>query len=138
MAYKTRFTPKNPQKYIGTKTELLCRSLWERRVCKFLDENEKIVKWSFEEVEIPYVSPIDKKVHRYIPDFLVQVDRGHTKKSMLIEIKPKKQVHLRESASKQEKVMFAINNAKWQAAQKFCEKHNIEFKILTEKEIFHG
>ena len=138
MAYKTRFTPKNPQKYIGTKTELLCRSLWERRVCKFLDENEKIVKWSFEEVEIPYVSPIDKKVHRYIPDFLVQVDRGHTKKSMLIEIKPKKQVHLKESASKQEKVMFAINNAKWQAAQKFCEKHNIEFKILTEKEIFHG
>ena len=138
MAYKTKFTPKNPQKYVGTKTELLCRSLWERRVCKFLDENEKIVKWSFEEVEIPYVSPIDKKVHRYIPDFLVQVDRGHTKKSMLIEIKPKKQVHLKESASKQEKVMFAINNAKWQAAQKFCEKHNIEFKILTEKEIFHG
>jgi hypothetical protein len=138
MAYKTRFTPKNPNKYIGTKKELTCRSLWERRVCKFLDENSKVIKWSFEEVEIPYVSPLDKKVHRYIPDFLVQVEQAHQKKSMLIEVKPKKQVKLRESASGKERLMFAINKAKWEAAQRFCQKHNIEFKILTEEEIFHG
>jgi len=138
MAYKTRFTPKNPNKYIGTKKELTCRSLWERRVCKFLDENLHVTKWSFEEVEIPYVSPLDKKVHRYIPDFLVQVEQANRKKSMLIEVKPKKQVKLKESASGKERLMFAVNKAKWEAAQRFCEKHNIEFKILTEEEIFHG
>jgi hypothetical protein len=103
-----------------------------------LDENSHVTKWSFEEVEIPYVSPLDKKVHRYIPDFLVQVEQANRKKSMLIEVKPKKQVKLKESASGKERLMFAVNTAKWEAAQRFCEKHNIEFKILTEEEIFHG
>jgi hypothetical protein len=138
MAYKTRFTPKNPSKYVGTKTELTCRSLWERRVCKFLDESDKVLKWSFEEVEIPYVSPLDKKVHRYIPDFLIQIEKNNNKKSILVEVKPKKQVKLKESASGKERLMFAINKAKWEAAQRFCEKHNIEFKILTEEDIFRG
>lgn len=138
MAYKTRFTPKNPNKYIGGKKELTCRSLWERRVCKFLDESQSVTKWSFEEIEIPYVSPIDKKVHRYIPDFLVQVESNNKKKSMLIEVKPKKQVKLRESASKGDRVIYQINKAKWEAAGKFCEKYNIEFKILTEEELFNG
>jgi hypothetical protein len=138
MAYKTRFTPKNPNKYVGSKTELLCRSLWERRVCKFLDENTSVKKWSFEEVEIPYVHPIDKKVHRYIPDFLIQLEKNQEKKSILIEVKPNKQVNLKESASKKEKILFLINSAKWQAAKNFCIKHGMEFKILTEKDIFNG
>lgn len=55
-----------------------------------------------------------------------------------MEVKPKKQVKLKESASKREQIVFQINKAKWTAAQKFCEKHDIEFKILTEEEIFHG
>lgn len=138
MAYKTRFSPKNPNKYVGSKKELLCRSLWERRVCKFLDESTGVKKWSFEEIEIPYVHPIDKKVHRYIPDFLIQIEKNEQKKSILVEIKPNKQVNLKESASRNEKILFEINKAKWQAAQKFCEKHGMEFKILTEKEIFNG
>ena len=29
-----------------------------------------------------------------------------------------------------------VNEAKWKAAQKFCEKRNWEFVILTEKELF--
>jgi len=138
MAYKTRFSPKNPNKYVGSKKELLCRSLWERRVCKFLDESTGVKKWSFEEIEIPYVHPIDKKIHRYIPDFLIQIEKNEQKKSILVEIKPNKQVNLKESASRNEKILFEINKAKWQAAQKFCEKHGMEFKILTEKEIFNG
>jgi len=138
MAYKTKFTPKNPTKYIGTKKELTCRSLWERRVCKFLDESPSVIKWSFEEIEIPYVNPIDKKVHRYIPDFLIQIKQKTEQKSLLVEVKPQKQVLLRETASKKEKLIFEINKAKWHAAKNFCQKHNIEFKILTEKEIFYG
>lgn len=138
MAYKTRFTPKNPIKYIGTKKELVCRSLWERRVCKFLDESANVLKWSFEEVEIPYVHPIDKQVHRYIPDFLIQVQGKDKKRSILVEVKPKKQVKLKESANKKDRIVFEINKAKWLAAQNFCTKHNIEFKILTEEELFHA
>jgi len=136
MAYKTTFTPKNPNKYIGSKNSIKCRSLWERRVCKFFDESEKIKKWSFEEIEIPYVHPVDKKVHRYIPDFLIQVEQNNIHKSIIVEVKPLKQVHIKESASSKDKLIFEINKAKWNAAEKFCEKHQMQFQILTEKDIF--
>jgi hypothetical protein len=138
MAYKTTFTPKNPNKYIGSKNSIKCRSLWERRVCKFFDESEKIKKWSFEEIEIPYVHPIDKQVHRYIPDFLIQVEQNNINKSIIVEVKPLKQVNLKESASTKDKLIFEINKAKWNAAEKFCEKHQMQFQILTEKDIFCG
>lgn len=138
MAYKTTFTPKNPNKYIGSKNSIKCRSLWERRVCKFFDESEKIKKWSFEEIEILYVHPVDKKVHRYIPDFLIQVEQNNIHKSIIVEVKPLKQVHLKESASSKDKLIFEINKAKWNAAEKFCEKHQMQFQILTEKDIFCG
>ena len=136
MAYKTTFTPKNPNKYIGSKNSIKCRSLWERRVCKFFDESEKIKKWSFEEIEIPYVHPVDKQVHRYIPDFLIQVEQNNIHKSIIVEVKPLKQVHLKESESIKDKLIFEINKAKWNAAEKFCEKHQMQFQILTEKDIF--
>jgi hypothetical protein len=112
--------------------------LWERRVCKFFDESEKIKKWSFEEIEIPYVHPVDKQVHRYIPDFLIQVEQNNINKSIIVEVKPLKQVNLKESASSKDKLIFEINKAKWNAAEKFCEKHQMQFQILTEKDIFCG
>ena len=75
MAYRTTFKPKNVEKYVGDATKITCRSLWERNVCKFCDENQSVQKWSFEEVVIPYMSPIDQKVHNYFPDFyLVDFD----------------------------------------------------------------
>jgi hypothetical protein len=45
-------------------------------------------------------------------------------------------VVLKENSSKKEKITWAINNAKWKAAENYCLKHNFEFKVLTEKEIF--
>jgi hypothetical protein len=54
----------------------------------------------------------------------------------MIEVKPKKQTLLKENASKKEKSIWLINNAKWSAAKKYCDKHNITFKILTEKDLF--
>lgn len=136
MAYKTKFNPKNKLKYIGDPDKINCKSLWERNVCKFFDENDSILKWSYEEIIIPYVSPIDQKVKNYYPDFLVEFKSNNDKKVWLIEVKPKKQTMLKENATKNEKYTWAINNAKWSAAKNFCEKNNIEFKLLTEKELF--
>jgi hypothetical protein len=72
MPYKTKYFPKNPTKYIGDPSKILCRSLWERRFCKFLDENCHILKWSFETLKIPYISPKDNDIHIYYPDFIVE------------------------------------------------------------------
>lgn len=136
MAYRTKYSPKNPQKYIGDLSSITCRSLWERHVCKFLDENDQITKWSSEEVVIPYYSPVDKQIHNYFPDFLIEIKQNNQKEVWMLEIKPKKQTVLKEHASKKETITWIINNAKWQAAKAYCDKHNIKFKILTEKELF--
>jgi len=136
MAYRTIFNPKNPQKYAGDTSKIVCRSLWERNVCKFCDDQPNVLKWSTEEIAIPYTNPIDKKIHNYYPDFLIQFNGVNGKQTWMVEVKPKKQTLLKENASKKEKVTWIINNAKWHAAKKYCEKHNIVFQILTEKELF--
>lgn len=138
MAYKTKFKPQNPQKYVGDAKAIVCRSLWERNVCKFCDENSSITKWSFEEIVIPYFSPLDQKMHNYFPDFLIEFENAKGKNVWMVEVKPKKQTFLKENASKKEKLTWIINQAKWKAASEYCKKHGIEFKIITEKEIFNN
>ena len=136
MAYKSRFSPKNVSKYVGDATKINCRSLWERNICKFCDENANITKWTFEEIAIPYFSPIDQKMHNYFPDFLIEFEQRGTKKTWMVEVKPLKQTYLKENASKKEKLTWIINQAKWKAASNYCNKHGMEFKVITEKEIF--
>ena len=48
MAYKTKYTIQNLSKYIGDPTKIICRSLWERRVCRYMDENKNIIQDSGE------------------------------------------------------------------------------------------
>ena len=103
MAYKTIYKPKNIEKYVGDHTKIKCRSLWERNVCKFCDENSNIIKWSFEELPVPYMNPLDQKIHNYYPDFLIKFNVNGTTKSWMLEVKPKKQTILKENASKKEK-----------------------------------
>lgn len=144
MAYKNKFFPRNTSKYIGDHTNITCRSLWERKVCKYLDENKNILRWSFEKIKIPYKSPIDEQLHYYIPDFLIEKrNRDNTVSVLLIEVKPEKQTKkpiLTEKVSKRtySKNMktYLINEAKWNAARHFCKENDIKFVILTEKEIF--
>lgn len=136
MAYKTKFTPTNLGKYIGDAENIICRSLWERNICKFCDLNESVLKWSSEEFVIPYINPLDSKQHNYYPDFVIQFKTNGETKTWMVEVKPKKQTLLKENASKKEKITWIINSAKWKAAKNYCDKHNMEFKVITEKEIF--
>lgn len=136
MAYKTKFTPTNKEKYVGDVDSIVCRSLWERNICKFCDQTPNIIKWSFEEIVVPYINPLDRKTHNYFPDFLIQFKNDEGLKTWMVEVKPKKQTYLKENASKKEKITWIINSAKWEAAKKYCEKNNMEFKLVTEKEIF--
>jgi len=143
MAYKTKYIPENPTKYVGDINSINCRSLWERKFCKYLDTNKNVVRWSFESIKIPYVSPIDNKVKNYIPDFIVETRKSDGSiETKIVEIKPKKQTmepiigkkHKRTVLN--ETLTYQINKAKWQSAIKFCDKNNIKFTILTEEELF--
>ena len=92
MSYKGKYRPSYPKKYKGDPTNIIYRSLWERKFMVYCDKNEKILEWGSEEIALPYRSPIDNRIHRYFPDFYVkeQLSDGSIKK-YLVEIKPKRQ-----------------------------------------------
>jgi len=71
--YKGKFTPQNPGKYIGETSNIVYRSMWERRCMKYFDVNPSVIAWASEEVVIPYYDTTTKKVRRYFPDFLIKV-----------------------------------------------------------------
>ena len=139
---KSIYNPSNPKKYKGNASNIICRSNWERRFCKWCDLSESILEWGSEEFFIPYLSPIDKRVHRYFPDFIIKVKESTGQvKTYVIEVKPKKQT---KPPAKRKKVTqsyiyecktWEVNKAKWKAATEFCADRRIEFKIITEDEL---
>lgn len=146
MARKTLkgfFKPINPQKYKGDPTNIVYRSSWELRLMSHFDLHRNVVWWQSEEKPIPYRSPIDGRVHRYFPDFLVSIINSNGKpETLMIEVKPRDQT--REPA-KQSKVTkrylnevftWGTNQAKWAAAEEYCKERGWKFTIFTEKEIF--
>lgn len=142
MAKKGRYSPKNPQKYRGDPTKIIYRSSWEKKFMMYCDEHPNIVAWSSEEFFVPYVSPVDRKVHRYFPDFYVKkVGKDGVISTMVIEIKPyeqtqapKKPAKLTEGYVNRSKT-FAVNQAKWKATRKFCNDRDWKFQVITEKEL---
>jgi len=139
MAYKGKYIPTNPHKYIGNQRNVIYRSLWERRFMVYCDTTDKVIKWASEEVTVKYISPLDRKWHKYYPDFYVELSnqKGITKE-YLIEIKPKKQLKKPKQPSRKSKSFlwesreYVKNMSKWEAAKRFCDHKGWEFKVLTE------
>ena len=142
MAYKGKYTPKNPKKYKGDYHNIIYRSLWERKFMVYCDNSDNILEWGSEEIIIPYLSPWDGKIHRYFPDFYIKVKQasGNIKK-FIIEVKPKKQTRPPKPVTRKtrkwlnEIKTYSINDAKWKHAKEWCEINDMEFKILTEEEL---
>ena len=142
MSYKGKYQPSYPKKYKGDHTNIIYRSLWERKFMRYCDLNENILEWGSEEIVVPYRSPVDNRYHRYFPDFYIKYkdNNGKIKKS-IIEIKPYKQciepkVQKRKTKGYiYEVVEYAKNQAKWNAAREWCLDRGYEFKVLTENEL---
>jgi len=142
MAYRGKYYPSFPKKYKGDPTNIIYRSLWERKFMVYCDKNEKILEWGSEEIAIPYRSPIDNRVHRYFPDFYMKVKETNGKiKNYVIEVKPAKQTKPPAKPKRQTKgyireaYEYARNQAKWKMAKEYCADRQWEFKVVTEKEL---
>ena len=139
------YKPVNIEKYIGKKLPIF-RSGWELKFFKWADCNENILKWGSENVIIPYLSPLDNKVHRYFVDnFIIFKDRNGNNNKFLIEIKPSKQTKRPVRSKKKksstmlyEQKTYVVNVAKWKAAQEWADKKGYKFLIVTEKELNCG
>jgi|TARA_B100000900_G_scaffold250150_1_gene213078 hypothetical protein len=139
---KSKYQPSYPKKYKGDSSNIICRSSWERKFCRWCDLNESILEWGSEEFWIPYLSPVDNRVHRYFPDFIIKVKESSGQvKTYVVEVKPKKQTRPPKKPKRQTKSYiyecktYAVNQAKWKAATEFCKDHLIEFKVITEEEL---
>ena len=142
MSYKGKYYPSYPRKYKGDPTNIIYRSLWERKFMVYCDKNDNILEWASEEIAIPYRSPVDNRVHRYFPDFYMKVkERGGKVKRYVIEVKPAKQTKPPVKPKRQTKgyireaYEYAKNQAKWKMAREFCAHRQWEFKVVTEKEL---
>lgn len=137
------FMPRNSTKYIG-KYPIIIRSSWEKMMCQWLDANPEVTKWSSESHIIYYYDPIQMKNRRYYPDFFATiVNKKKQPVKYIIEVKPDKEtrppVKTRGQSTKtklHQEATYLTNQAKFNAAQKYCKKLGYHFKLLTEKEIF--
>jgi hypothetical protein len=133
------FIPKNPEKYVGN-GKIRYRSSWELTFMMFADSNPKVIKWASESIQIPYRNPLSGKQTIYVPDFfVVYQDRNGKTISELIEIKPKAQTMITEKTrSARDRASIAVNHYKWQAAQAWCSRMGIKFRVITENDIFYS
>lgn len=136
------FKPQNPEKYNGDPTKIVYRSSWELKFMDHLDKHKDVIAWQSEELAIPYRSPVDNKIHRYFPDFIVKRRDIHGKVAVLmIEIKPEKQTQPPKHPGKVTKrymtevFTWGVNEAKWKAAKEYCLDRGWAFEVFTEKQL---
>ena len=137
-SYKGLYRPTNPKKYVGNTQQIVYRSNLERKFMIYCDKNDSISQWASEELPIPYKSPLDNRIHRYFPDFIIKTNKGE---KFIIEIKPSRQCKKPKLPKKKtknyirESMEYAKNIAKWNSAKRYCSNNNFTFKIITEKDL---
>lgn len=100
------------------------------------DSNPNVITWSSEELIIPYLCPTDGKMHRYFIDFVITMSNTQT---YWIEVKPYKHTQPPRERTRRTKrhitevMTYAKNQAKWETANEYAERHNAKFQIWTEK-----
>lgn len=134
----------NREKYLGDPDKVRYLSSYERATFRWCDLSPNVIRWSSEEVVVPYHDPIKQKNRRYIVDVYLEYKMPSTGevRKILIEIKPSqftkppKKGRKRKDIYEAECATYITNQAKWGAAEKFAKQRGWEFQLLTENEIF--
>ena len=132
------YKPLNPNKYVG-KGLPRYRSGWEWAFFQFCDNNDHVLEWASEAISIKYRHPFTGKVTNYVPDIFMRYRTKNNKIcTEIIEIKPRKQSMIEGRMSEKDRMIVAINYAKWQAAQAWCRRAGIVFRVLNEDQLFRN
>lgn len=133
-----KYTLQNPKKYVG-KGEPRYRSGWEFAFFQFCDNNDNVLEWASEAIVIKYRHPFTGKITNYVPDVFMRYRTKNNKVcTELVEIKPKKQSVIEGRMSEKQKMVVAVNYAKWEAAKAWCKRAGIVFRVVTEEQMFHN
>lgn len=137
-------TLKNRDRYRGQNKIIEFKSSMELSFVRYLDAHPHIHWWNYEETIIPYKNPIDHRMHKYFPDFRMNYTTARgTVQEAIVEIKPLYELAEKPALSEKNPMKVneaivaehAINRAKWSACRTYCERNNIKFIFLTEKEL---
>lgn len=134
--YKGGFKPRNPEKYQGDMDKIKYRSSWELGAFNWCDKHPGIIKWSSEEVVVPYRCRTDGEMHRYFVDLYIKFSNLE---EYLIEIKPSGQTIMPKSNGRRTKKFlmevetFQKNTSKWEAASEYARRRGMTFEIWTEE-----
>jgi hypothetical protein len=138
----------NLAKYIGDPNKIIFRSSWERKFAVYCDSNDRIVAWSSEPLQIPYMHPIEREIKPYNVDFYVKLQLGENLyRDFLVEVTPSRQLkqpikptgrvtEKRMTAYTEQMKAYLINVAKFNAAQQYATSKGWEFIVVTESFIF--
>ena len=128
---------KGAKKYFGP-LPIIYRSSYEYKFILRLETNPNVIKWSSENIQIPYFlserqkdGTIKQVQHIYNIDYTVYTKDG---KRYIIEVKPLSLVPLNESQIRRNPTIYK-NYMKWCAAVKWAKEHNFEFKVVTERDL---
>lgn len=144
--HQGKYNLQNPDKYLGDPTVIYFRSKWEYNFYRYLDANERILKWNCEGITITYEVQENNTTHtkRYFPDCYAKIlNSDGTVSEFVFEIKPWAETQIPKEPKKfsmkaNENYEYRLrtfqkNLLKWESANKFCEKRGIKFKVITEK-----
>lgn len=133
--YQGKYKIRKPEKYVGNPDNVTYRSLWERACFVWAERNPNVVRWSSEEVIIPYYDEASKKQRRYFMDLQLEMKDGS---KLLVEIKPNKQTKPPKKGKNkmrfiEEGLTYVTNQCKWKAAATWAENRGMKFVIWDEK-----
>ncbi len=139
--YQGRYRLINASKYKGARGNIQYRSSWELKMMKYLDTTDAVLEWNSEEIVIPYLSPLDNRFHRYFTDFYAKIkDSAGNIIKYIIEVKPRAQRKRPRKSNNRIKYIkevktYAVNQAKWEAAELWCKRYGYIFRVLDETDL---
>ena len=135
----------NKEKLRNEKKSLYYRSGLEKRMMEIADHSKNILEWSYEDIIIPYQKYQNagtNKKNYYVIDFWIKKKIDNVIKEYLIEIKPYNFLFPPEPQKRQTKQWleklenYTTISQKCKFAKIYAEQHNMEFCILTEKDLY--
>lgn len=138
-SHEGRFIPRHPERYFGDIETIWFRSNPELQFMNYLDIDPYIESWTSEHSGTMIEYEYQGQIRKYFPDFLVRFsdDRLNRRKNKLtqsresvclIELKPRN--HFDGSHPHSDADEVAVNQAKFEAARKFCAERNWSFRVL--------
>ena len=137
----------NHDKYTGDPSQIIYRSTYEHKFCRYCDLTNEVVNWSSEPFSIKYYDPVNKKEREYHVDFFIRVAKNGTMTNYLVEVKPKAKLQMPIIESRQtlkrlqqynrDMEEFIITKAKKEAAEQYAHAMGYKYILVTEDFLFN-